>query len=111
MDFEKLPALEGEIVCQICNCGSHDVLSMDALLAVGFGGVTVTRDGREVWSEQQAEHETPDEYWEGKDAEAAAAKDPEHDWRVCFFAPLYEATYQRQGENHWPLVVKGDGFA
>ncbi len=107
MGFEKLPVIEGHIVCRICNAGSHDVLGMDALLAVGFGGVTVTCDGREIWSEQGAEN---DEYWEGKVAEAAATKDPDHDWRVCFFAPLYEATYQRQDENYWPLVGKGGGF-
>ena len=110
MTFDKLAPITGEVSCRICNAGSHDLLSMDALLAVGFGGCVVTKDGKEVYSEQRAEYEN-ENFWIGADAEAAANEDPDHDWRVHFFAPLYEAEYQRQGRDHWPLVRKGRGFA
>jgi hypothetical protein len=52
-----------------------------------------------------------EQFWTGQDAEDAASKDPDHDWRVHFYAPLYEAHYQRQDEKHWVLVEKGQGFA
>ena len=32
------------------------------------------------------------EYWHAEDAEAKAVLDPDHDWRVEFFAPLYDDT-------------------
>lgn len=89
------------------------MLLMDAIICVGFGDARVTRDRKIVWSEDTAEEDSDGNkiYWEGKDAEAAAAKDPNHDWRVNYYAPLYEATYQRQGVGHWVLVEKGEGFA
>jgi len=103
--FKKLPAIEGS-----------DTMPMDALLGVGFGDVTVTRDNEYVWSETNAVHKAErlkrdPMLWQGKDAEEAAAKDPNHDWRVHFVAPLYEALYQRQGKEHWVLVERGEGFA
>jgi hypothetical protein len=88
-------------------------MDMDSLLGVGFGDVTVTKDGEHVWSENLAEKDADgnEQLWQGSDAEAAAIKEPDHDWRVHFMAPLYEAEYQRQGRGHWPLISKGPGFA
>jgi hypothetical protein len=40
-----------------------------------------------------------------------AMADPEHDWRIYFYSPMYEAEYQRQGLGVWVLVRKGQGFA
>ena len=128
MKFEKLPAIKGMTACSICGCGSHDTLPMDALLAVGFGSCNVMMDGKHVYSEQEQDHLATmrmkkkrlfercrlygwTAYWQCKDAEAAAAKDPDHDWRISFYAPLYDAEYQRQGVSHWVLISKGDGFA
>ena len=111
---EKLPAIKGGIACLTCGCGSHDTMSMERLLAVGFGDVNVTRDGEHIYSESERTDKDGDgwdQFWTGKDAEEAAAKDPDHDWRVHFYAPLYEAHYQRQGEGHWILYEKGEGFA
>jgi hypothetical protein len=45
------------------------------------------------------------------DIEAVAKITPDHDWRVHIDAPLYSATYQRQGKAEWVLVEKGQGFA
>jgi len=66
-------------------------------------------EGEEMWKAKKAGRDP--EYWQCSDAEERAAKDPDHDWRISFVAPLYEACYQRQGDKHWVLVSKGEGFA
>lgn len=116
MSFTKLPAVPGRTACAFCGCGAHDTFPEDGLVAVGFGTASLTKDGEEVWSEQSENHKAEQEkrdplYLEGKDCEEMAAKDPDHDWRIEIMAPLYEATYQRQGEKHWVLVQRGEGFA
>lgn len=113
MSFELLPPVEGSAhACLNCAAsgahGAHETMSMDRVLGVGFGSCDVTRDGNLVYDEQTV---LDDNYWTGADAERTAAADPDHDWRVSFIAPLYEAEYQRQGEGHWVLVRKGQGFA
>lgn len=108
LGYTPLPSINGSIACLTCGCGSHDTLSMDALLAVGFGDCNVTCDDRFVYSESSTKE---GEWWVGHNAEAAAAADPKHDWRIHFYAPLYEAHYQRQGKEHWVLYEKGQGFA
>lgn len=108
MSFKLLPPIKGSIACLTCGSGSHDIMDMNDLLGVGFGDVTVTKDGELIYSEIGREM---NELWNGEDAENEALKDPDHDWRVHFYAPLYEAHYQRQGDKHWVLVEKGEGFA
>lgn len=110
MSFTKLPAIKGSVSCLTCGCGAHESFPMDGTIATGFGCANVTRDGEFVYDENQAEHEGR-EYWTGADAEKAAVADPDHDWRIQIYAPLYDAEYQRQGEGHWVLVAKGPGFA
>lgn len=86
-------------------CGSRAPhIGSDAVLAVGFGGVTVTKDGEPVWDGDDPE-QTLEQF------EQMAKVDPDHDWRVKYFAPLYESTYQRHDENKWVLIEKGQGFA
>ena len=109
MGFTKLPPIQGRTACLVCGCGSHDTLDLSALLAVGFGSCNATKDGRGVYDEGQ--HDKKGDYWTCEDMEKLAAQDPDCDWRVHFFAPLYEAHYQRQGDKHWVLIEKGDGFA
>lgn len=115
-EWIKLPAIEGRTACYTCGCGSHDILEMDRLLVVGFGDVSVKKNGLTVWSEMDAMHESEREnkdptLWEAKDAEKIAKDDPDNDWRIHFLAPMYEAEYQRQGEAHWVLISRGEGFA
>lgn len=78
------------------------------LIAVGFGNAIVTKDGKTVYKE------TPEkEYWEmwtTEDAEKLAAEDPDHDWRIVLYAPLYGRTFQRQ-DGHWFLIAENEGFA
>lgn len=90
------------------NCGPQPVMiSLDAYIAVGFGYAGVTKDGAEVYSESDVDEDP----WTVADAERAAAKDPDHDWRIIFHGPLSEAEYQRHEANNWVLVRKGMGFA
>ena len=107
--WEKLPPVKGSTACLTCGCGSHDTLDMSSLLAVGFGSCTVTKGKETVYDENRCA--SSDEFWYAQKAEDLAKTDPDHDWRITFFAPLYDAVYQRQGEAHWVLVNKGDGFA
>ena len=84
---------------------------MDRTIAVGFGDAGYTKDGKHVWSEGSAGGEEGEEGPTVGDVEAHAAADPNHDWRIYFYGPLYEAEYQRQGDGVWVLVSKGMGFA
>ena len=70
---------------------------------VGFGWVTVTRDGDMYWSGE-------DETVFMRDVEQWATNNP-GDWRVKFDTPLSDQTYQRYGIENWVLVDKGMGFA
>ena len=103
------PAIEGGTKGCLCCGAMHSLLSLDAAIAVGFGSAHCTKDGATIYDEQ----ETPEgeDYATCGDMEKLAAEDPDHDWRISYFAPLYDAVYQRQGYNHWVLIEKGQGFA
>lgn len=97
----------------------------DGPIAVGFGFAACTKDGQVVLEEPQdntvydddgnplpEEQQPPEpEYPTGADAEALAAADPDHDWRIQLEGPLSGRTYQRQGESQWVLVEQSEGFA
>lgn len=86
------------------NCGpSPDELPLAAVLAVGFGAVTVTRNGKLIW---QGDDERRTMRWVERKARAA----PNFDWRVHFISPMRERLYQRQG-GKWVLIQQGMGFA
>lgn len=81
---------------------------MDRPICVGFGGAGYRKDGETIWDEgDDPDADVPTV----ADVEKLALADPDHDWRIFFFTPLYEAEYQRQGEGVWVLVRKGEGFA
>lgn len=102
--FKKLKPIQGRGQgCLHAGIAPSD-LPMKAICAVGFGSVEVTRDRKT--------------FWQGDDMdvtlqrfEREAAKDPHHDWRIKFDAPLTTKTYQRQGKKKWVLVKQGMGFA
>lgn len=95
----------------ICPPPQPDEFPLDRVIAVGFGRAVVTRDGDEVLDGES--DELGEEWLTGQDAEDAARKDPDHDWRIVIEAPLYNVTYQRQGREigRWVLIDKGQGFA
>lgn len=80
--------------------------SMDKLIAVGFGEATIRRDGEIVIDAERVE-----DWMTFADAEALAAADPNHDWRVVLHGPLHGETYQRQGDGVWLCVERNEGFA
>lgn len=106
--WEKLQAVEGKIGGCL-NCGPRpSMFPADGVIAVGFGDASLTRDDDLVWSENGQEW---DDCMTGAQAEAMAAADPDHDWRISLHAPLSSRTYQRHGPNEWALVAQGPGFA
>lgn len=110
MNWIKQPAIEGGSKPCLC-CGAiHTVLPLDALIAVGFGSAMATKGGDIVYSEPQGDYEES-ALKSCADIEVMAQADPDHDWQISFYAPLYESVYQRHSENHWVLIRKGRGFA
>lgn len=108
-EWKKLPAVEGSVACLTCGAGARTDIGMDQMIAVGFGGAGYSRDGEPLFDES-ADPDAEEPPTVG-DVEKLALSDPDHDWRIYFYAPLYEAEYQRQGEGVWVLVRKGEGFA
>lgn len=116
--IEFLPAAMPHQGCLSCP-PKPQTLGMRRKLAVGFGNVSVTCDGKEVWSgdteylnvgviERMAysyhhgDHPTWDNY---------RRRSLDYDWRIKFEAPLSKAEYQRQGRRKWVCVSTGMGFA
>lgn len=89
--------------CNICG-EKHEALPMDAILAVGFGGVMVTCNDECIW-------QGDDSTVTVQRFEDQAVQRPGCDWQIRFDAPLWNATYQRQATEHWICVEKGQGFA
>jgi hypothetical protein len=111
--WTKLPGIEGGHGGCL-NCGfQHAVLPMEAVIAVGFGSASLTKGDECIYDEQDVERPGSGytEYMTAEQAEALAAADPDHDWRIHLYAPLSERHYQRQGDKHWVLYEKGEGFA
>lgn len=106
--WQKLPPVEGSVACFTCGAGARSDLEPTRWIAVGFGNAGYSKDGVSLWEENGIEDEEPPTV---ADVEKLAAADPDHDWRIYFFAPLYEAEYQRQGDGVWALIRKGEGFA
>jgi hypothetical protein len=84
---------------------------MDRHIAVGFGDAGYQCDGKTLWSEGSSRIGDLEDAPKVMDVESMAMADPEHDWRIYFYSPMYEAEYQRQGLGVWVLVRKGQGFA
>lgn len=104
--------------CLNCNHAITLTFPPDAEIAVGFGMAACLKDGLPVLEEPQMRFDENDEpidedleYPTGADAEALAAADPNHDWRIQIEGPLSGRTYQRQGANNWVLVEQNRGFA
>lgn len=105
MKFEKpLTEKEAGYRSACLTCGPQPVeLPLDSILGVGFGAVTVTRDGKVFWTGD-------DPLKELSSIEEVASKDSESDWRVIYYGPLSESEFQRQN-GKWILIRKGMGFA
>lgn len=108
--WQKLPAIEGKHGGCL-NCGPRpSTFHPQAQIAVGFGYAALHRDGEPVYTEP-SDPQDDAEYMTGEQAEAMAAADPDHDWRIVLHAPLSSRTYQRHGAGEWALVEQDMGFA
>lgn len=91
------------------NCSAQPAtLSMKAIIAVGFGNASITKDRATIYREDPS---CDKPFMTVAKAERMAAKDPDHDWRIHLVAPLSERHYQRQGDKTWVLYKRGLGFA
>ena len=107
--WTKLPPIEAHYGGCL-NCGPRPAqFPLEGVIAVGFGYAALHKDGAPVWSEDEAVSDNS--MMTGADAEALAAQDPDHDWRIVLHGPLSGRTYQRHGLGKWMLVEKNDGFA
>ena len=107
MNYELMQGIEGGTGGCLC-CGyQHAILPMTAIIAVGFGSATLEKNNELIYSEPQYS----EEYMSVEEAEQIAIKETDNDWRIHLIAPLSERHYQRQGNNHWVLYEKGQGFA
>ena len=94
------------------HCGyQYEILPLQAVIAVGFGSASVTKNGKVVYDEQDINNDKRKKYWTVEIAEKEAKRDPDNDWQIHFYAPLSERHYQRQADNEWVLYKKGIGFA
>ena len=109
MTFEKLEGIKGGHGGCLC-CGyQHEHLPLTRLIAVGFGWAAVTKNGEEVYNENDVKYKS--DLWTAQEAENLAKQEPDNDWRIHLVAPLSERHYQRQDDGLWVLYEKGMGFA
>jgi hypothetical protein len=72
-------------------------------LAVGFGSVSVERDGETIWTGD-------DDRVSLYRFERLARTTPGR-WTVYFYGPMSDELYVRTGFNTWTLESRGQGFA
>lgn len=105
-NWTKLPTVEGQFG-GCFNCGPRpNLFPADGVVSVGFGYAAVTKDGEPVLEDSLDADDIT-----GAQAEALAAADPDHDWRIVLEGPLSGRTYQRHGTGEWALVEQNQGFA
>ena len=107
--WAKLPAMAGRQQPCLHAGVAESLFPAEGCIGVGFGFAGVTRNGYTVWSENEQDDGL--EEMTGAQAEALAAADPDHDWRIVLEGPLSSRTYQRHDSARWVLVSQGDGFA
>lgn len=109
-DWKKEPAVEGKHGGCL-NCGPRpSFFPLNSAIAVGFGYAGLECDGEPVWVEPSIDYDEED-LMTGAQAEAMAAADPDHDWRIVLHGPLSGRTYQRHADGEWALIEQNQGFA
>ena len=86
----------------------EDVLPLDAVIGVGFGVATLTRDGDVIYEEDDCETAGPVTVAQ---AEELAQTFPEHDWCIHLIALLDDRQYRRTGTGSWKLYKRGYGLS
>lgn len=81
---------------------------LNTRICVGFGEAKIYKDGKVIYDGEREENENKVKklsYFEKK------AKQEPGDWRLVLRAPMWNATWQRQGEGRWVCIETGMGFA
>lgn len=86
----------------------EDYLPLDAVIGVGFGMATLTRDGDVVYEENSGESAGPVTVAQ---AEELAQTHPEHDWCIHLVALLDDRHYRRIRKGSWKLYKRGYGLS
>lgn len=108
---KRLPPFPGAVARHCLNCPPKpNTFPMDAVISVGFGMADVTRDGETVLDGEAAYHADDPSDVTGADAEALAAADPDHDWRIRLHGPMGGQEYQRHAPGEWVYVKRVPGF-
>ena len=108
--WKKEPAIKGTYGGCL-NCGPRpSFFPPDGAIGVGFGYAGLHRDGEPVWREPNHDYDEG-VLLTGAQAEAMAAADPNHDWRIVMDGPLSGRTYQRHAAGKWALIDQNQGFA
>ena len=84
-------------------------LNMTDTLNIIFGNSNYSRDGKILW--ESPDNDEPRVETTVEEVEAIARRDPNHDWRIYYYAPTFEEEYKRQPDGRWRLIKKGPGFA
>jgi hypothetical protein len=88
--------------------GADDLLSLRAVIGVGFGFAALTRDGKVVYEERD---EAPEQVMTVADAERLAQESADRDWRIHLVAMLDDRHYKRVGPGKWQLYKRGYGLS
>jgi hypothetical protein len=83
-------------------------LTDDAVIGVGLGHASITRDGVTVFEENGQD---PDDLPTAADAERMAREAPHPDWRIHLVSLREERHYRREGEGRWVLYRRGYGLS
>jgi len=87
---------------------SDEHLALDAVIGVGLGYATLTRDGLAVYEENGKRH---CDLMTVAQAEELAQREPDQDWRIHLVAQLENRHYCRQGAGLWVLYQRGYGMS
>lgn len=108
---KRMEPFPGKITRHCLNCPPKPrTFPMEGLVSVGFGMAAVTRDG-EIMLDGERAYRDGKPNVTGADAEALAAADPDHDWRIEIHGPMGGQIYQRHDVGRWVYVKKVPGFA
>lgn len=109
---KQLPPFPGAVARHCLSCPPKpQTFPVDGWISVGFGSAYVSCDGEAVLYDESYAMDSDAEPPRGSDAEALAAEDPDHDWRICLHGPMGGQEYQRHGVGEWVYVKRIPGFA
>ena len=101
---------KGQMHIGCLNCSPVTrILEMKRAICVGFGAAVVKMDDEVIYEENPRADFTDIPI--AQTFEDMAKKEPNHDWRIWFHAPLHEEEYQRQDDGKWVMISSGPGFA